>query len=107
MSLDVYLNAVRPVTVYSANITHNLTEMAEKAGIYKALWRPEELGITTAAKLIPIVEAGLKKLKANPDKFKKFNPSNGWGSYGNLVEFTEEYLKALKAFPDAEITVSR
>ncbi len=30
--------------VYSANITHNLGEMADKAGIYYALWRPEEKG---------------------------------------------------------------
>lgn len=44
MSLDVYLTAVRPTEVFSANITHNLGEMADKAGIYKACWRPEEIG---------------------------------------------------------------
>lgn len=45
MSLDVYLSkeVTEERTVFSANITHNLGEMADKAGIYKALWRPEDL----------------------------------------------------------------
>ena len=29
--------------LYDANITHNLGEMAKKAGIYEALWRPYRL----------------------------------------------------------------
>ena len=37
-----------PEGAYSANITHNLGKMAEEAGIYKHLWRPEEIGITKA-----------------------------------------------------------
>jgi hypothetical protein len=56
MSLDVWLTATRPCEVYSDNITHNLGEMADAAGIYKALWRPEEIGITKAAELVPAVQ---------------------------------------------------
>lgn len=45
--------STEPVTVhinevndgYHANITHNLGKMAEAAGIYHALWRPDEIGI--------------------------------------------------------------
>jgi len=48
MSLDVYLMKTMPTSVYDANITHNLGAMAEAAGIYKHLWRPEEIGITKA-----------------------------------------------------------
>lgn len=33
MSLDVYLTAVRPTTVYDANITHNLGSMAHDASV--------------------------------------------------------------------------
>jgi hypothetical protein len=29
--------------MYSANITHNLGDMASEAGIYEALWRPYRL----------------------------------------------------------------
>jgi signal transduction histidine kinase len=31
--------------LFVSNITHNLNIMADKAGIYQHLWRPEEIGI--------------------------------------------------------------
>lgn len=34
--------------LYDANITHNLNRMADEAGIYEHVWRPEEIGVTTA-----------------------------------------------------------
>ena len=56
MSLDVSLYRKYHITydggkkleeredcVYDANITHNLGEMADKAGIYYALLRPKEI----------------------------------------------------------------
>ncbi len=107
MSLDVGLVAIRPTTVYDRNITHNLTEMADEAGIYKHLWRPEELFIFHAMDLIAPLKEGLSKLKADPERFKKFNPPNGWGSYENLVEFVEDYIVACVKNPDATITISR
>ena len=107
MSLDVYLNAIRPVEVYWANITHNLNTMAKEAGLYEVLWRPDEIGLTKASELIETMEKGLALLRADPERFKAFNPSNGWGSYEGLVEFVEKYLDACKANPDAEIDISR
>ena len=93
--------------VYSANITHNLTKMADKAGIYEALWRPEEKDWKLAKDIIPVLEKGLKKLKSKDSYFETFNPDNGWGSYDGLVGFVEQYLVACKEYPDAEIRVSR
>ena len=107
MSLDVTLTKVMPTTVFSSNITHNLVEMAEEAGIYKALWRPEEIGITKASQLIEPLWVGLSLLKSDPARFEKFNAPNGWGMYEHFVPFVEEYLGACKANPDAEVSVSR
>lgn len=107
MSLDVYLTAVRPTTVYDANITHNLGPMAEEAGIYKHLWRPEELGITTAGELIEPLAAGLALLQSDPDRFKAFDAPNGWGLYEHFVPFVEKYLDACRGNPDATVEVSR
>lgn len=81
--------------------------MAEAAGIYKHLWCPEEIGITKAKQLIQPLKKGLKKLKANPAKFKRYDSPNGWGLYEHFVPFVEEYLRACEEFPDGEITVSR
>lgn len=107
MSLDVSLMAVRPVEVYTANITHNLNKMAEAAGIYKHLWRPDEIGITKAAQLIEPLTVGLADLKARPEFFATFDAENGWGKYPGLVRFVEAYLAACIADPDADVEVSR
>lgn len=93
--------------LYDANITHNLGEMADKAGIYKALWRPKEIGAKYAKDIIEIVEKGLTDLKSGPEYFEKFNSPNGWGTYDHFLLFVSEYLEALKEYPDAEIQVSR
>jgi hypothetical protein len=125
MSLDVYLKG-KVITqqcqcsvcgnlhnhsfreeLFEATITHNLNEMAEEAGIYQYLWRPEELNVTRAAQLIDPLLKGLGNLKSNPDHYKEFNPKNGWGTYEILVEFVSNYLDACMEHPEALVEVSR
>jgi hypothetical protein len=93
--------------VYSANITHNLGKMAREAGIYEALWRPEEIGITHTAQLIAPLNEGLALLKSNPERFTRLNPENGWGTYEGLVRFVADYLAACEAYPASEVSVWR
>ena len=107
MSLDVYLTEVRETEIYESNITHNLGLMAKKAGIYKYLWRPEEIGIFKASQLIEPLSAGLDLLLSDPDRFKKYDPSNGWGDYDGLVDFVRNYLAACEENQDAKVNVSR
>lgn len=125
MSLDVYLTG-EPETVececsscghkhertvlpelYWANITHNLGRMADAAGIYNELWRPEEIGITKASQLIEPLRAGLERLRADPNKFEQYNASNGWGLYEHFVQWVQKYLIACEEHPDANVSVSR
>ena len=94
-------------TVYESNITHNLGEMAAAAGIYEALWRPEEIGALRAKDIAPRLREGLQKLRAEPTVFKSHNPSNGWGDYDELVRFTAAYLDACERYSEATIRVSR
>lgn len=110
MSLDVYLTVDvdgNTIELYEANITHNLNKMAEAAGIYMELWRPDELGIIKAKELISPLEKGLQKLKENREFYEKYNSPNGWGLYKHFVPFVEKYLKACKKFPSATVNVSR
>ena len=115
MSLDVCLyidvdtggNELRRMYLFEANITHNLGEMAKEAGIYKQLWRPDEIEAKQAKDIIKDVESGLKLMKSDRPRFEKFNPQHGWGSYGNFVLWVEEYLEACKADPESFIYVSR
>lgn len=111
MSLDLRLKYEvengKDVTVFDTNITHNLGKMAGKAGIYYALWRPEEKGWTTAKQIKRSLKSGLKKLKEKPDYYKQFNAENGWGMYEHFVPFVEEVLNACEEYPNAIIEVSR
>ena len=116
MSLDVDLMVIQPSSVYSANITHNLGAMAREVEIpymagtvtlYTILWRPEELQFTKAREIADLLDTGWNILLADPEKFKKFNPENGWGSYEGLVDFVYEYRNACWDTPDAELRVSR
>lgn len=93
--------------VYDANITHNLGKMADEAGIYYALWRPEEIEKSKAKDIIEILEKGLADLKARQGYFEQFNSPNGWGMYENFVPFVEKYLEACKEYPETDICVSR
>jgi len=93
--------------MYSANITHNLAKMAKEAGIYEVLWRPEEVGVIFAAQLIAPLRDGLVLLNSDPERFKQFNPANGWGTYDGLAQFVANYLAACEAHPTAEVSVSR
>lgn len=93
--------------VYSGNITHNLTKMAEAAGLYEAMWRPEEIGITKAKQLIEPLTVGLNRLTSAPKKYQKFNAPNGCGMYEHFVPFVREYLAACVEHPDADVVASR
>ena len=114
--------------IYSGGTTHNLTKMAEEAGLYDVLWRPyklikgykefdedkydqemqfEQLLLIYAKDLIEPLERGLMKLKAGPEYYKKFDSENGWGLYKNFVPFVENYLNACLINPDAIVDVDR
>lgn len=93
--------------VFWANITHNLNRMADAAGIYDALWRPDENGFERAKDIIPILEKGLFELKDNPEVYEKYNAENGWGLYKNFVPWVQKVLDACKEYPEAVISVSR
>ena len=106
MSLDFYLYKTKRVAIFDRNITHNLTTMASKAGIYEALWCPEKINATYARDIIPILKKGFADLLARPEYFKQFDSPNGWGLYVHFLPFVESVLRACEQDPDAEIEVS-
>jgi hypothetical protein len=93
--------------VYSSNITHNLGRMAGECGLYKPLWRPDEMGIKKAKELIRPLQDGLAQLNSDRDRLQEFNPENGWGDYNGLLQFTAQYLAACMRWPEAKVSVSR
>jgi hypothetical protein len=46
-------------------------------------------------------------LGLDPEKYKKLEPSNGWGSYENLVDFLIELKNSCVSSPDSTVHVWR
>ena len=106
MSLNVRLQNEEGEELYWANITHNLAIMAKKAGIYEALWHPEQIKATKASDIIDIVDEGLQKMINSPEHYSRYDSPNGWGLYNHFIPWLEKYLQALRENPDASIKVS-
>jgi len=104
MSLTVFLEDDSGRDIYRANITHNLAEMARQAGLYTAIWRPEEISEEPKAyDLIGPTVLGLNTLISRPGVFERFEPANKWGSYEELVLWVIRYLEALRINPGARV----
>lgn len=93
--------------LFEINITHNLATMAEKAGLYEPMWRPDENGYVYAKDVLPALKNGYRQLKKNANYFKQFNPENGWGDYDGLLQTVELYAAACAKYPDGKLEVSR
>ena len=50
---------------------------------------------------------GWNILISDPERFKQFNPENGWGDYEGLCNFVYKYRNACWDNPDAELRISR
>ena len=113
MSLDVDLMIIQPTSIFSMNITHNLGLMAGKVKLsngktlYDVLWRPEEHNYFTAEDISELLDEGFNILLSDPEKYKRYNPENGWGEYDGLVQFVYHYRNACWDNPQAELSVSR
>jgi hypothetical protein len=107
MSLDVMLVDENDCEVFWANITHNLNTMADGAGLYKPLWRPEEVYVQHARDLIEYLERGIQKLVQNPSHYSTFNAPNGWGTYDVFLPWCCRYLEACRKYPNSRVTISR
>lgn len=113
---DINETSYEDHTYFRMNITHNLTEMADECkvspsqcrgdggtvSLYELLWHGDDkLGVTAPTlEYLQDVMGAYGRLIADPELFKKFNPSNGWGSYEQLVRSTKQFITALVGVSD-------
>ena len=90
---------------WHGNITHNLAKMASVCLswrgyiLYDLLWRDEMPTIDKCDYVSHLTDC-LTYLKDDPEYFKQFNPENGWGTYEQLCDFVEDFIKALIDMPE-------
>lgn len=92
------------VELWWGNQTHNITPMWKLAGVYDALYMSSG---KQAKDVIDDVRRGFNNMSENPEKYKKLNPSNGWGSYDSALTFLECFKSACDKYPFGEIVVSK
>lgn len=99
---DIIEEEIETNEFWHGNITHNLYEMARQCygrDLYlnDLLWRDEMPDDIT--EYIIDLRACLFELKDNPEEYKQYNPANGWGTYEQLCDFVEQFIKALVNMP--------
>jgi hypothetical protein len=57
--------------------------------------------------MIDALKSGHSQLLAEPDKFRKRNPTNGWGKYDDFFRFVSDVLEHCEANPDDSVEFSR
>lgn len=89
--------------VFTKNITHNCSKMMRATHtLHSALYDSDGV---EAKSIIVELSLGLLELATNQEEIKKLEPTNGWGSYEGLVDFTCEVLAACVKNPHAIIHV--
>lgn len=78
-----------------ANITWNVRKIIEMS---TGLPWENEANNGLCIDVIPKIEQGLQELRKNPQKYKPYEASNGWGTVRGTIGFYETILEAWKDF---------
>lgn len=81
------------------NCTYNLGGMLRAAGFPD--W--EALIGAPAGEAGGLLQRVAERLRADPERFRAMNPSNGWGTYEGAIDFCERFAEGCAAHPKATI----
>jgi hypothetical protein len=98
--LDGTLTGNESVQVWDdGNITYNLGKMLRAAGFPS--W--DALIGAPAAETGGMLRKVAETLRADPERFREFNPPNGWGDYEGAIGWCERFAAACARYPRATI----
>ncbi|NCC06737.1 MAG: hypothetical protein EOM30_01515 [Clostridia bacterium] len=84
------------------NHTCNTSAMIkEVCGSYPSDWNGK-----SCEELIPVLDAGVTELMRYSQRYRQFEPSNGWGTVETTIEFLSNILKNCKMYPTAVIEIN-
>ena len=99
-------------------ITHNLNNVVSESGLllglpyYEVIWRPDELfglknGEVPVGFVLKVLPDLIKNLLKFEDRLTDYLPSNGWGTFEDLIRFLCDYLKECYTNQEAYIFCCR
>lgn len=77
--------------------------MAKESGLYDVIWIPNTISSIETISVIPVLEAGINKLKNNPSLFKELYEFRT-NAYEHFLSYMEKYLDVCKDYPDAVVS---
>lgn len=111
------------VSEWSANITHNMAEMADHVSVwcqprnsdgcvatttlYNVVWRPDECNLDNTSVILGALADGIHQMVRHRKDLLQYNPKNGWGDYDSFLQWLIKYKNECEDNPDCEITVWR
>jgi len=107
VSYDIYLEVDTgaedlATVVEIGNYTSNVAGMWARA-LGRRLY---ELGGMNAADALPLLEAAVCAMRADPDGYRELDPANGWGRYEGALEYLDRLRGACARHPKTQIRVS-
>lgn len=115
MSLDLYVNGTTTcphcrkavpldTEAWSRNITHNVTEMWRKAGVYEALYESDGHQCKEYTRSL---EYGLTAMLESFADYKLLDAANGWGRAEHALAFLWDAYRTFRDNPEGVIHVSK
>ena len=106
MSLDLYLKCpCCKKEVWASNYTYNVSPMWYAIFPNHDQMLPIE-GMSGVESLTVLGRA-IDALRADPEKFRKMDPSNSWGSYQTFLAWVETLFESAREYPDCIWGASR
>jgi hypothetical protein len=91
-----------PATVADLpNITYNVSPIF-RAALGRNLG---DLNGQPAGQALPVLMAGIQRMRADMEPFRALNPANGWGDADGALKFLELLVAACEAHPKATLEV--
>ena len=84
---------------YDGNITYNVYKMLEVAFGENHLKKWNDL---SCDKFIKDLEEGYIDIKENPEKYRKYDSPNGWGTYETTLYSIEKLYEAIKKYAEID-----
>lgn len=78
-----------PVGACNANITWNVGEIIRRSTGLE--WK-NEANNGLCKDVVPFIAKGIEELLRNGEKYKQYEPKNGWGSVAGVIEFFTDII---------------
>jgi len=103
IELEIDAGGDRMESLWDSNMTYNVSPMFYDAFEMETGFRGLDRMRTTEA--VPILERAIKKMRADPDKYKAMESDNKWGTYDQALGFLKAVLYHCHKYPAATIRI--